>query len=113
MSDSETEEPLVNKVVVERYLKNNKDYDKDMLKHILGDDKDKKNNNLNIYVNDKDPKPNLSRRSTSVQRNKKNTNLITSFREMDILGYKKQVTIHDIMLYLATNLIFLKHSLKN
>ena len=85
-SDSEVEEHLVNKVVVERYLKNH-----------LSDINN--NNNLNIYVNDKDPKPKLSRRSTSVQRsvvssflsNKKKNNLITSFREMNNLGYQKQV----------------------
>ena len=87
-SDSEVEEHLVNKVVVERYLKNH-----------LSDINNNNNNNLNIYVNDKDPKPKLSRRSTSVQRsvvssflsNKKKNNLITSFREMNNLGYQKQV----------------------
>ena len=85
-SDTDVDELLVNKVLVERYLKNN-----------LSDNSN--NNNLNIYVTDKDPKPRLSRRSTSVQRsavssflrNKKKNNLITSFREMDNMGYQKQV----------------------
>jgi hypothetical protein len=84
--DSDTE-GLVNKVVVERYLKNNLS--------------DKNNNtNLNIYVNETEPKLKLSRRTTSVQRSvvssflmkKKSSNLITSFREINNLGYEKQVS---------------------
>ena len=85
-SDTDVEEHLVNKVLVERYFKNN-----------LSDNCN--NNNLNIHVKENNPMPKLSRRSTSVKRsavscflsNKKKNNLITSFREMNNLGYQKQV----------------------
>ena len=89
LKDSEAEEDHhVNKVVFESYMKNNKEHN----------ETNKNNKNLNIIMNmnDKDPNKKLSRRSTSVSsflKNKKSNNLITSFMEMNNYSYKKQVRI--------------------
>ena len=89
LKDSEAEEDHhVNKVVFESYMKNNKEHN----------ETNKNNKNLNIIMNlnEKDPNKKLSRRSTSVSsflKNKKSNNLITSFMEMNNYSYKKQVRI--------------------
>ena len=53
--DSDTGEQFVNKVVVDRYIKNN-------LNTIDN------NNNVKIYGNEKDPKIKINRRTTSLQK---------------------------------------------
>ena len=89
LKDSEAEEDHhVNKVVFESYMKNNKEHN----------ETNKNNKNLNIIMNmnDKDPNKKLSRRSTSVSSflmNKKSNNLLTSFMEMNNYSYEKQVRI--------------------
>ena len=87
--DSDTGEQFVNKVVVDRYIKNN-------LNNIDN------NNNVKIYGNEKDPKIKINRRTTSLQKsiissflvkNKtKMSNQMTSFREIDNVGYQKVVS---------------------
>ena len=83
--DSEARDEFVNSVVVDRYIKNN-----------LSDD----NNNVNIYVNDKEQDMKISRRTTSLQKsflgsflmkNKKTTKM-TSFSELNNVFYKKEVS---------------------
>ena len=86
----EAEKHFVNKVDVERYLKES-----------LSDHQDMPNNksNLDIYIHEKNPMKKLSRRSASGQRsvmssfmwNNKSSNLLTSFREMNNFDYQKQV----------------------
>lgn len=88
--DSDTGEQFVNKVVVDRYIKNN-------LNNI-----DNNNNNVKIYGNEKDPKIKINRRTTSLQKsiissflvkNKtKMSNQMTSFRETENAGYQKVVS---------------------
>ena len=87
--DSDTGEQFVNKVVVDRYIKNN-------LNNIDN------NNNVKIYGNEKDPKIKINRRTTSLQKsiissflmkNKaKMSNPMTSFREIENTGYQKMVS---------------------
>ena len=73
-----------NTVVFEGYLKNNLD------------DKNNYINNLDSFVNEKDPKVTLSRSSTSVDSSfllkKKRGNLMTSFREIMHPGHQVKVS---------------------
>ena len=73
-----------NTVGFEGYLKNNLD------------EKNTDINNLNMFVNEKDPKVTLSRSTSTVHSSflmkKKRGNLMTSFREVNNPGYQKKVS---------------------
>ena len=83
--DSEARDEFVNSVLVDRYIKNN-----------LSDD----NNNVNIYVNDKEQDMKISRRTTSLQKSflgsflmkNKKSSQVTSFSEFNNVLYKKEVS---------------------
>ena len=83
--DSEARDEFVNSVLVDRYIKNN-----------LSDD----NNNVNIYVNDKEQDMKISRRTTSLQKSflgsflmkNKKSSQVTSFSELNNVLYKKEVS---------------------
>ena len=83
--DSEARDEFVNSVVVDRYIKNN-----------LSD----ANNNVNIFVDEKDQNMKISRRTTSLQKSflgsflmkNKKTTQVTSFSELNNVFYKKEVS---------------------